>query len=88
LERLPLSMAVSAAVAEQNDWRLPLSAGDDYELCFTVPKSKQLELLEALQHFSCASTCIGVIEQTPGLRCKLPTGAELALEHTGYQHFR
>ena len=32
---LPLSPAVKNYVAESGDWRMPLTAGDDYELCFT-----------------------------------------------------
>jgi len=35
-EALPLSDAVRAYIADTGDWAMPLTAGDDYELCFTV----------------------------------------------------
>lgn len=88
LERLPLSAAVSGIVTACGDWSLPLSAGDDYELCFTVPKHRQGELLNALEYLDCTCTCIGAIEETPGLRCKLHNGELVTPSTTGYQHFK
>lgn len=83
LERLPLSPAVSA----QHDWNLPLSSGDDYELCFTAPLDRQKKLMTALENNGCACTCIGMIEAVPGLRCKLANDELFTARITGYQHF-
>ncbi len=87
MERLPLSPAVTSVLDKAGGWNLPLSAGDDYELCFTVPRENQAKLLEAMEQFSCRCTCIGVIEATPGLRCRLANGELFEPVRTGYQHF-
>lgn len=84
LQRLPCSRAVKAAIAESREWSLPLSSGDDYELCFTVPEVKQLQQLAAA--LDCPLTRIGVIEQQPGIRCIDAEGAEVDVE-SGYDHF-
>lgn len=39
LKQLPMSSAVMERV-EQSGYQLPLAAGDDYELCFTLPPEK------------------------------------------------
>ena len=87
MERLPLSPAVTSVLDQAGGWNLPLSSGDDYELCFTVPPANQARLLATLEDFSCVCTCIGVIEIAPGLRCKLPNGELFEPAHAGYQHF-
>ncbi len=87
LERLPLSAGVASAVKKTGDWSLPLSAGDDYELCFTVPVKNESGLHDVLEHFACRSTCIGIIESTPGLRCELADGKIVTPDMKGYEHF-
>ena len=91
IERLPVSSAFVAVVqnAVQRDscWQLPLSAGDDYELCFTVPATKQAKVEQVFARFSCGATRIGVIESQPGLRCRLASGEMLTPPSSGYQHF-
>ena len=83
LQRLPCSTAVKAAIAESSEWSLPLSSGDDYELCFTLPADKQQQLAATLD---CPLTRIGVIEQQPGIRCIDAGGAVVNVE-SGYDHF-
>ncbi len=92
IERLPVSSAFVAAVQEaalgaDHCWQLPLSAGDDYELCFTVPAEKQAKVEQVFARFGCGATRIGVIEMQPGLRCKLASGEMLTPSRSGYQHF-
>ena len=87
LQRLPCSAAVKAAIAENNAWSLPLSSGDDYELCFTVPAEKQQQLQQLEATFDCPLTRIGVIVQQPGIRCVNAEGAVVDVE-PGYDHFR
>lgn len=83
LENLPLSSTVSAQV-NNSDWSLPLTAGDDYELCFTVPESRLAEL----DHQHCPITRIGTIVDTPGIECVSASGQVLELAPMGYQHFK
>jgi len=92
MERLPVSsafVAVAQKIALDADscWQLPLSAGDDYELCFTVPAAKQAKIEQVFARFGCGATRIGAIELQPGLRCKLASGEILTPTSTGYQHF-
>lgn len=88
LARLPLSHAVAAVVAATDDWSLPLSSGDDYELCFCVPPGRAAEIQtlgEALGH---PVTQVGGIQAERGLRWRGTDGTLLPIERTGYDHFR
>jgi thiamine-monophosphate kinase len=66
---------------------LPLSAGDDYELCFTVPEESLLQLEAAQAQFSCACTYIGRVEETRGIHCYTADGEIYEPATVGYQHF-
>lgn len=78
-QQFPLSQPVLEYIAQTGDWKLPLTAGDDYELCFTVPAGQEPQWLE-----DCA--CIGVIEAEPGLRLKRSGNIEI-IEAKGFEHF-
>jgi len=68
-------------------YELPLAAGDDYELCFTVAEDKAAQLQATIRSQDCGCTCIGVIEAEPGIRCIRRDGSEYLPEGTGYLHF-
>jgi thiamine-monophosphate kinase len=87
LARLPLSPPVERYLAERGDWSMPLSAGDDYELCFSVPPRAQRAVEGAIRASGCAISWIGTIEQAPGIRCLLPDGGTLDVAAAGYEHF-
>ncbi|MCF8015354.1 MAG: thiamine-phosphate kinase [Chromatiaceae bacterium] len=87
LDRLPLADQVAGEVAASSDWSLPLSAGDDYELCFTIPKSHLAELSVLAAAAGCPLTQIGEIESRPGLRWMTAEGHQWHSERTGYDHF-
>ncbi len=78
-DALPLSPEVLAYINDTGDWRMPLVAGDDYELCFTVSPEKS-----ALVPASCQK--IGVIEAASGLRL-YKSGIIQLLKAKGYEHF-
>ncbi|TPQ28625.1 thiamine-phosphate kinase [Methylomonas koyamae] len=78
-DKLPLSTAVGEYIATSSDWTLPLSAGDDYELCFTVPAP-----LAAKVPAGCH--CVGVVEVESGLRIRRAGRIE-NIPARGYQHF-
>ena len=64
---------------KQGNWQMPLTAGDDYELCFTVSPDK-VDLIE----IDC--TQIGVIEEKTGFRLqRLGETNELVVK--GFEHF-
>ena len=78
-DALPLSDAVLAYINDTGDWSMPLTAGDDYELCFTVSPEKAARLT-----VNCSK--IGVIEPRPGLRLQ-KSGIVQPLTSKGYEHF-
>ncbi|HSG92964.1 MAG TPA: thiamine-phosphate kinase, partial [Methylotenera sp.] len=82
-EALPLSPVLQKLPAEQA-LKLALTAGDDYELCFTVPAAKAALLAEKLNG---QITCIGEI--TAGQEITLlPDIGQQNLDLTpGYDHF-
>ncbi|GAB6066948.1 thiamine-phosphate kinase [Methylothermus subterraneus] len=84
---LPLSAAVRRYIDETGDWRLPLCAGDDYELCFTVPPERALDLERDLQERKLAWHRVGTIEPQPGLRLRKGNQV-LDFPPLGYRHFR
>lgn len=83
LEQLPLSTALLTHTDRPSAQMLALTAGDDYELCFTLPAEKSL----LLEQSGIAATCIGVVEAQPGLRIVNASGEAIILEKAGYQHF-
>lgn len=87
LDRLPCSSPVRRYVAKTGDWSVPLAAGDDYELCVTVPAGRQAEVDTLAAGFPAGLHWIGVIERTPGVRLVLPDGSVLDHAPRGYEHF-
>lgn len=84
VEQLPLSDAYRAAHA---DWQLALSAGDDYELCFTIAPSSRERLEQRFRDRAVGVTCIGVIEPAGPVRCTLNDGRPYVSLRRGYDHF-
>jgi thiamine-monophosphate kinase len=87
LDRLPLSAAVRRHVQETGDWWAPLAAGDDYELCFTLPQGRRGELEALGGSLGCPLTPVGEITREPGLRVLRPDGGEYRPSRRGYEHF-
>lgn len=65
---------------------LVLSGGDDYELCFTIPFTKQAEFEKSVKENKMSVTCIGEIESQSGVRC-IKNNKEIDIQEIGYQHF-
>jgi thiamine-monophosphate kinase len=73
-------------VQETGDWSLPLAAGDDYELCLSVPPDRQGEVEALGAELACGLTWVGMIERRAGVRCRWPDGG-VDEAPTGYDHF-
>ncbi len=69
-------------------WELQLTAGDDYELCFTWPESDIGELEVIRQSVGVGLTVIGRIVDGTGIRCLTPEGDTLELTRQGHEHFQ
>ncbi len=86
LGRVPLSEPYRRHLPDVR-WEPALAGGDDYELCFTVPASRESELTTRRKQLGCELTCIGEIEQAPGLRVFDPQGRDYPVATRGYDHF-
>lgn len=78
-DKLPLSSEVKTYIEKTGDWSMPLIAGDDYQLCFTVPPEK-------IRKLKVACHAIGKIEAKPGLRLKR-SGQLQTIQVKAYEHF-
>ena len=91
VDAVPLSdtfRRCAEGLAPDEALRLALSAGDDYELCFTVPED-QLPRLEAVSaNWEVPWRVIGRITERKGLSLVHDDGHPFILERTGYEHFR
>jgi thiamine-monophosphate kinase len=78
-DRLPLSDALIALRADATD--LALYAGDDYQLCITLPENSLEALPSSVRD---QLTVIGQVEDPKGLRFH---GDSRPLRKRGYDHF-
>ncbi len=85
-DSLPFSPAVLDYIARTGDWQMPLTAGDDYELCFCIPPEREAMLTERLQELHCTCRKIGSIEASPGLRVR-KAGRDVQITAQGFEHF-
>jgi len=80
LDTIPIEPLVKEYCSEEVAMQFALSAGDDYELCFTVPEDK-------IPQFPAEVVCIGEIVDDPGLQYAYRDGRRFELESRGYRHF-
>jgi len=80
LEKLPLSKSLKNTQGDQASM-LALTAGDDYELLFTIPKSSWASLSEKP-----IFTPIGIVKSGVGVSV-MHENKPLNFLHSGYQHF-
>ena len=78
-QSLPLSACVLDYMQQTGDWRMPLIAGDDYELCFTITAENARKL-------DIPCTCIGIIEELAGLRL-VRNDVCVNFNNSGFEHF-
>ncbi len=85
--KIPLSHYLQEMTDFNHAIKLALTAGDDYELCFTVAKENEKKLNQLMNKIGCEIHKIGVIEQQCGLRILNKDGSVYKLNETGYKHF-
>ncbi|MFT7558293.1 MAG: thiamine-monophosphate kinase [Flavobacteriales bacterium] len=86
LESLPLSAQSLRFTDRDSLIEAALSGGDEYELCFTVPKAQESSLIGMQYDFDFPLTCIGEIVAESGIR----DGHSLqyiSSKSSGYRHF-
>ena len=81
LDKLPLSIALKASFAREQQRSFALSGGDDYELCFTSSEELPGEL------DGVAVTAIGKVTEGAEIVC-YENGRVVPFEDNGYLHFQ
>lgn len=87
VDHLPMSDALTHSLSQNHALRLALTAGDDYELCFTIPANKKSAIEAKLATIPCRYTQIGEIIQQPKLNLLYHDGKKYVGTTEGYQHF-
>ncbi|MBF0254871.1 MAG: thiamine-phosphate kinase [Gammaproteobacteria bacterium] len=83
LEALPCAPELLAS----GDWSLPLSGGDDYELCFTLPAEQAAQLPQLAAELGLPLSPIGRILAGEGVACRLADGRLYQPKQRGFDHF-
>jgi len=87
-DQLPISNTFSDIFDLAGGWQLPLNAGDDYELCFTVAESNMQQLETIQSSFYVPFSCIGMVESRAGLTMQRTDGSMHTIDPHGYDHFK
>ncbi|MGH8105304.1 MAG: thiamine-phosphate kinase [Arenimonas sp.] len=72
---------------DQERYRLQLSGGDDYELCFTAPAYQSLAIEQVLAECDVIATVIGHVVAGTELKCFDENGATFDVKKKGFEHF-
>ena len=84
---LPLPSSVRRHIGSGGDEWMPLHAGEDYELCFTVAAEREEELPGRMAGFGCSCVRIGRIDRYAGLRVRRDRRVLDIDAASGFQHF-
>ena len=87
VDRLPLSGAGQRFGGGRSHWRTAISGGDDYELCFTVPRSRLHAVDAVASRVGVELTRIGTIQPGSGLQLVHADRTPVRLSRSGYRHF-
>ena len=88
IDQLPISQACLELDKTQSEY-WALNGGDDYQLCFTLPREKKGWVGNDNDHREHTITVVGHITTDLGIRCQ-KNGKTISLEQinqNGYQHF-
>jgi thiamine-monophosphate kinase len=85
-KQLPLSVAMRCC-EEKEAWQYALTAGEDYELCFTIPAAKQSKIAEIGAKTGCEIHLIGEVTAANALTAWDDEGHPVKLLKKGYEHF-
>lgn len=84
--RLPVSEVVIAKATPEQREAWALGGGDDYQLCFTVPRKKSGLVQTWIDNKSLNATLVGKIVKKEGVQC-VKDGRPYKPAAHGYQHF-
>lgn len=88
LDRLPLSPDLLELHGREEAWKLALTGGDDYELCFTTHAHQAAAAEAKLKAIDCPLACIGAVDgQQPEIECVDRAGRRHEFPRPGHRHF-
>jgi thiamine-monophosphate kinase len=87
MDSIPLSTSLTEVATKKEALALALTAGDDYELCFTVPQEKVAELESKIDAGLLSAQRVGGIVRGEGVICLDEDGLIVNFPIMGYQHF-
>ncbi|MEQ1813365.1 MAG: thiamine-phosphate kinase [Candidatus Nitrotoga sp.] len=84
---LPISSAMQLMHDEKLIQQFVLAGGDDYELCFTAPKTQRAKIEQLSFNMNLPLTLIGHITSASGCIVHAQNGQPIYLNKSGYDHF-
>jgi thiamine-monophosphate kinase len=87
VDKIPLSKAMKYSVDDSHAIEFALTAGDDYELLFTVSEEQKGHLHTTLASANVIATCIGQLNGMVGKLELRQNGQPFKANGQGYQHF-
>ncbi len=87
VDQIPLSEQIKNLFSYEEALSLALSAGDDYELCFTAPAETEHSISKLFETLNCPISKIGIIRDGKEIKLTKNDGQEFKSESSGYQHF-
>ncbi|MCP4127948.1 MAG: thiamine-phosphate kinase [Gammaproteobacteria bacterium] len=88
LEMIPTSAQVRSYLQQGGEWGTVVAAGDDYELCLTIPPGKDSLLRDIKAELDCDLVQVGEVVLGSGVTCIDSEGRTVSDLGSGYQHFR
>jgi thiamine-monophosphate kinase len=85
-EQIPISAHLLSTCGDTRARELALTAGDDYELCFSVPVDKVARMTKELPPAQWGYRPIGVLRAEPG-PVVMSNGTVMDFSHSGFDHF-
>lgn len=85
---VPVSAAIADLIAAEPSWLArALTAGDDYELLFTVPQNAADDVASVSHRAGVPVAEIGIVVEEPGLTVLGADGGPMTFDAGGYAHF-
>jgi len=88
LDDIPCDAALKQRLPQSVALQCLLAGGDDYELCFTAPKTQHEPIVQLAAALQLPLTRIGEIVSGTGLIVKDAQGNPITMDIKGYDHFR
>lgn len=87
LDKVPVSNPLIELLSRNTAQQLALSAGDDYEICFTVSPEQEKKLPGIFEKLELNYSRIGEMKCGTGVSVLGENGTQISNHSSGYQHF-